>query len=114
MTQPELEQLARAAAQKHELDEALFCALCDHESVGWKPWAIRYEPAFFSRYVAPLYTNNKISATEAFARSFSYGLGQIMGQTARELGFDGEYLTELCDPEVGLEYAARKLASSLK
>jgi len=29
------------------------------------------------------------------------GLGQIMGQTARELGFEGKYLPELCDPARG-------------
>jgi len=44
--------------------------------------------AFFTKYVAPLYTNNKISATEAYARGFSWGLMQVMGQVARESGFD--------------------------
>ena len=49
---------------------------------------MRYEPAFFTKYVAPLYTNNKITATEAYARGFSWGLMQVMGQVARESGFD--------------------------
>lgn len=114
MNRDELIALARATAAKHDLDEALVCALCEHESEGWNTWAIRYEPAFFAKYVYPLYARNKISATEAYARGFSYGLGQVMGQTARELGFSNLFLTELCDPEVGLEYACRKLAQAMK
>lgn len=114
MTKDEMIALARATAAKHDLDEALVCALCEHESEGWNTWAMRYEPAFFQKYVAPLYAASKISATEAYARSFSYGLGQVMGQTARELGFANEFLSELCDPPVGLEYACRKLAKAME
>jgi soluble lytic murein transglycosylase-like protein len=113
MTQEEMIALARATAAKHDLDEALVCALCDHESAGWNPWAMRYEPKFFQKYVASLYAASKISATEAYARSFSYGLGQVMGQTAREFGFEGKFLTELCDPPVGIEFACRKLAKAM-
>jgi soluble lytic murein transglycosylase-like protein len=114
MTREEMIALARTTAAKHDLDEALVCALCEHESQGWNTWAVRYEPAFFAKYIAPLYSANKISATEAYARGFSYGLGQVMGQTAREFGFEGEFLTELCDPAVGLEYTCRKLAKALE
>ena len=32
---------------------------------------MRYESAFFAKYVAGLYTNNKITASEACARGFS-------------------------------------------
>jgi len=113
MTRDEMVALARSTAAAHDLDEALVCALCEHESEGWNAWAVRYEPAFFSKYVAPLYASGKISVTEAYARGFSYGLGQVMGQTARELGFANEFLTELCDPPVGLEFACRKLAKAL-
>ena len=59
---------------------------------------MRYEPRFLSQYVAPLYTTGKISATEAYTRSMSWGLMQVMGQTAREFGFDSPALTQLCDP----------------
>lgn len=113
MTKDEMIALARQAAAKYDLDEALVCALCDHESEGWNTWAMRYEPAFFQKYVAPLYAAGKINPTEAYARSFSYGLGQIMGQTAREFGFEGKFLTELCDPEVGIEFACKKLAKAM-
>jgi soluble lytic murein transglycosylase-like protein len=35
---------------------------------------------------------------------------QVIGQVAREFGFTGKYLSELCDPAVGIEYGCRKLA----
>jgi len=93
--------LARKAATAQSLDPCLVCAVIEQESA-WNPWAIRYEPAFFSKYVAPLYTNNKISATEAYARGFSWGLMQVMGQVARENDFDALFLVALCDPEQAL------------
>src|SRR5260370_28062376 len=70
---------------------------------------MRYEPAFFGKYVAPLYTNNKIAATEAYARGFSWGLMQVMGQVAREAGFDALFLSALCDPEQGLAAGCKVL-----
>jgi soluble lytic murein transglycosylase-like protein len=45
--------LARDAAMQHSLDLALVCAIVEQESA-WDPHAIRYEPAFRQRYVAPL------------------------------------------------------------
>jgi len=100
--------LARKAAIAQSLDPALVCALVEQES-GWNPWAIRYEPAFFSKYVATLYTNNKIAATEAYARGFSWGLMQVIGQVAREFGFDALFLSALCDPEQGLAVGCKVL-----
>jgi len=82
---PELLALARAAATKHALDftfsvssvpctgTALVCAVVEQESA-WDTHSIRYEPAFFAKYVARLYTSSKISATEAYARAMSWGL----------------------------------------
>ena len=104
--------VARDAAASRSLDAALVCAVVEQES-GWNPWAMRYEPAFFSRYVAPLYTNNKVSATEAWARGFSWGLMQVMGQVARENGFAGDYLSALCDPEQGLAVGCLVLQKKL-
>lgn len=100
--------LAKQIATEHELDPILVCAVIEQES-SWDPWAIRYEPGFLHKYVAPLYTAGQFSVTEAYTRSMSWGLGQVMGQTARELGFDRPCLTELCDPEIGIEFLCRKL-----
>lgn len=104
--------LARKAAVSQSLDPALVCAVIEQES-GWNPWAMRYEPAFFAKYVAPLYTNNKVGATEAYARGISWGLMQVMGQTAREKGASSPYLSTLCDPAVGLAIGCRILRQKL-
>ncbi len=101
--------LARAAAAAHSLDPALVCAVVEQESA-WNPWAIRSEPGFLTRYVAPLFTTGKISSTEAYARSFSWGLMQVMGQVAREHEFSDASLAQLCDPPTGLEIGCRVLA----
>ncbi len=109
---PEIIELARRIAATHGLEPALVCAVIEQESA-WNPWAVRYEPGFLSRYVAPLYTAGKLSATEAYTRSMSWGLMQVMGQVARESGFAGQSLAELCDPETSLEFGCRILAARL-
>src|ERR1700732_2467707 len=108
----QLVAMASRAAAAQSLDPALVCAVVEQES-GWNPWAMRYEPAFFAKYVAPLYTNNKVSASEAYARGFSWGLMQVMGQVAREHGFDPLFLSTLCDPEHGLAIGCKVLRRKL-
>jgi soluble lytic murein transglycosylase-like protein len=105
---PQLIVMARKAAAAQSLDPGLVCAVIEQES-NWNHWAMRYEPAFFAKYVAPLYTNNKVSASEAYARGFSWGLMQVMGQVAREFGFDAAFLSSLCDPEQGLAIGCKVL-----
>jgi len=73
---------------------------------------MRYEPAFFAKYVASLYTKYKVSATEAYARGMSWGLMQVMGQVARENGFTDHYLSGLCDPAAGVDLGAAYCAKS--
>jgi len=97
--------LAGKYAAKYGLDPAIVCAVIEQES-GWNPWSVRYEPAFFQRYVMPL---NIADPTEAYARAFSFGLMQTMGQVAREQGFAGRSLTQLCDPDIGVDVGCRKL-----
>ncbi len=99
----------------HNLPFPLVFAIVQVES-GGNPHAIRYEPAFFSRYVAgkghTVYSPCS-RATEEQLRAFSFGLMQIMGQSARELGFTGVFLTELLDPATGLDWGCRKLAQQV-
>ncbi len=104
----QLVALARRAAAAQSLDPALVCAVVEQESA-WNPWAMRYEPLFFAKYVSSLYTNNKVNASEAYARGFSWGLMQVMGQVARESGFDALFLSALCDPEQGLAIGCKVL-----
>lgn len=97
-THQTLINMAKEIAGRYALDPALVCAIVEQES-GWNPWAIRYEPAFYAHYVMP---QRGLSATEAYARAFSWGLMQIMGEVAREEGFKGD-LPSLCDPATGLD-----------
>jgi soluble lytic murein transglycosylase-like protein len=110
MTQmnPTLIALARSAAAAHSLDASLVCAVVEQES-SWNAHAMRYEPFFRTRYVARL----GLSPTEEIARSISWGLMQVMGQVAREHGFDGRFLTALCDPAAGLDIGCTVLAAKL-
>lgn len=100
--------LARAAAARHALDPALICAVIEQESA-WDPHAMRYEPSFRLRYVSPL----GLAPTEEVARSISWGLMQVMGQVAREHGFNGKFLSALCTPDAGLEIGCAVLADKL-
>jgi soluble lytic murein transglycosylase-like protein len=106
-------QLAGKYATKYGLPVAVLCALVEQES-SWYPYAVRYEPLFFNHYIQPLVNNGKVpNATEAQLRATSVGLCQVMGQVARELGFTGRSILELTDPDVALEFGARKLAKCL-
>jgi soluble lytic murein transglycosylase-like protein len=100
--------LVRAAAARHALEPALVCAVVEQESA-WDAHAIRYEPGFRTRYVAPL----GLPPTEEIARSISWGLMQVMGQVAREHGFSGKFLSALCDPAAGLDIGCAVLAAKL-
>lgn len=111
-----LTALIEWANERHALPMTLIQAVIRVES-GGHPWAVRYEPAFFERYVKD--QGFKVWAgcsrdTEERLRACSFGVMQIMGQTARELGFQSVFLTELCDPVIGLEWGCRYLLRQLQ
>jgi soluble lytic murein transglycosylase-like protein len=92
----------------------LLCAIIERESAG-DTYAVRYEggwrwfltPALFA-------TKNNISAsTERTLQQCSWGLCQVMGSVARELGFEGP-LMKLCEPAVGILYGAKKIRQLLE
>jgi soluble lytic murein transglycosylase-like protein len=112
MTREEMIVLAKETAARHDLPQELVCAVCEQES-DWDANAIRYEPAFYDRYVYPMALKRAISETEARARAFSWGLMQTMGEVAREFGFAGKFLSELCDPGKGIEMGCKVLSHKL-
>lgn len=75
---------------------------------GGDPDAFRYEPRFFLRYIK---TNQKASAYNYRAiAACSFGLMQVMLETAMEMGFTGRP-EELFDPKVNLELGVKKMAA---
>ena len=96
------------------VDPNVINAIIIVESSG-NPYAVRFEPSFLKwlRRRITLTKKTPTLETEYYLRSTSFGLGQIMGQTARELGFNGLYLTELCDPEINIKYLCKYFAKLL-
>lgn len=97
-------------ARELDLEPRLLDAVIEVES-NWRPYRARFEQGF-----------NDLVATEKFARlqgisretervfqKISWGLGQVMGGTARWLGFAGP-LPALCDPVLGVHYCATYLS----
>lgn len=87
------------------------------------PNAARYEHQFYLTYLSNkgrdslkgyVPPSSKCSfSTEKRLRAFSFGLMQIMGETARSCGFRGSFLTELCDPRTNIELGTQYLKQLL-
>src|ERR1700723_1783076 len=99
-TTDERKLIAGKWATKYGLEVALVCAVAAHES-SWNPFAVRFEPAFEARYIKPAVP--AMPTTLELTKAMSFGLMQIMGETAIEFGFGGKFLTDLCDPDIGLD-----------
>jgi soluble lytic murein transglycosylase-like protein len=103
--------LIQSAAKATGIPARLVAAIVKAES-SYDPWACRYEPDFYVRYVKG--TDVKTFApcsrdTEARNLATSWGLMQVMGSTARYLGFNAPFLSALCDPMVGLQWGCTLL-----
>jgi soluble lytic murein transglycosylase-like protein len=105
---PQLVAQAKFQALQVSLDPVLVCAVVEQESL-WNQYALRAEPAFDEKYEKPLH----LTATEEWARSMSWGLMQIMGESAREVGYAGAF-PMLCAANVGLRVGCQFLALKLK
>lgn len=125
-------EIAQSAKTFH-LDVQTLTAQIRVESQG-NPWAYNPEPVY--HYLWNVHTKSPfrtMSAAEIssdvppkdfptligdpdqefWAQRASFGLLQIMGAVAREQGFVGPYLTELCDPVLNLSLGCAKLADLL-
>ena len=95
----------------HNLDPLLVSAIIQVESSGNK-WSTRYEPLWhyfkdidaWSRKIIPHTTVN----TEMIHQQTSWGLMQVMGSVARELGFDG-HLPELTQARINILLGCKQL-----
>lgn len=98
--------LAQKWGGKYHLDPAMICAVCEQES-SWNPWASRFEPAFEARYIKPAIP--AMPTTAELEEAMSFGLMQVMGEVAKEFGFQGTDYPRLCDPDTGVDFGCRKL-----
>jgi hypothetical protein len=120
-----------AAAAAHGLQANVLAAQVEHES-GFDPWAWNPEPRY--KYLVDCRTGapfRHLTALELLSedpppdfprlagdrdqewwgQQASWGLLQVMGALAREVGFRRPYLSQLCDPAISLELGARHLAA---
>lgn len=106
-------------ARSFGLDPCLVAAVVCAESSG-NPYAIKPELGFWTRYLSGILDFVRRSPSKRDDRwaqynqiySCSYGLMQILYQTARELGFDPQFPTELCGP-MGVQAGCAKLKKCL-
>ena len=103
-------------ASKFKLPIGLVRAICKTES-DFIPTAVRWEPAFYHKYIKPRidHENPKLNIPfeEAIGNACSFGLMQIMGSTARSMGYDGD-LTGLWQPIINLNYCCKFLNKLIK
>ena len=125
--------LLERIAREHGLDPELVLALVQVES-GGNQWAWNPEPHY--RYVVDCRTGlpfRKLTREEASSKTppvdfprlagdrdqewwgqqASWGLMQVMGAVAREQGFRGDYLTELCEAHINLRIGCQVLSKNL-
>ena len=124
-----------STADRFSLSRPLVLAVCEQESA-FDPWAWNPEPRYRYLWDVPMSKPfRKLTPAEEVSeippldfRSYrgvpadaewwgqqaSWGLMQVMGAVARERGFMGKFLPELCEPGVGLQYGCLHLAAYLK
>ena len=106
------------AAQELALPASLIAAVIQEES-RFDEWATRTEPRYFCKVEKVRRISGAVCTrahrlgptafTELVDRSRSYGLMQIMGETAREQGFDRPFLAELYIPSNAIAHGAMLL-----
>jgi soluble lytic murein transglycosylase-like protein len=91
----------------YDIDPDLIEAIVMTESSG-DPNATRYEPAFYERYIKPL----GLPEAEGKKRATSYGLMQIMYQSAWEDGYR-DSAERLLKIDVGLNWGVKHLKKKI-
>jgi soluble lytic murein transglycosylase-like protein len=93
----------------HDIDPEIVAALITQES-NWDPWVARYEPTYSYLYKPDEFAKkNKITRlTEECLQKVSFGLGQIMGAVAREMGHE-DSLLKMSDPKINVDIMCKYL-----
>jgi len=103
-----------AVGEKFEVDPNLIAAIIQVESSGVR-YRLRAEPTF-DYLVAPERWAKALGITkdtEVMCQKTSWGLMQVMGGTARDLGYE-DHLVELVEAEIGIYWGTKYLAKQLK
>lgn len=97
----------KATCERFGVSPELVTAMVSVES-SFDPWAYRFEPEFAYTLHIPEHAkaNHITAASERTLQKSSFGLMQVMGGTARWLGFKGP-LPQLFEPAASLEYGVR-------
>lgn len=102
MIRDELISLAKSIAKASKLDPAIVCGIIQRESSFDPGVAPRFEPAYKVRYIDHM----DLPDDEKLGRSTSWGMMQLMGESARECGYD-KLLVDLRTPEIGIAWGCR-------
>lgn len=109
MIPKDISDAIQRAAGANGIDSKLIYAIVLQESMG-NPWLTRYEPNWKYFYYPEFFskTNHVTTETETIMQATSWGLMQIMGSSARELGFASE-MTKLISPDTSLLFGCKKI-----
>lgn len=104
-------EIARTKAREFEIPLHIVLAVIKKES-DFNNMTYRYEAGWRYHYNIEQFSRMTKTSfnSEKHLQATSWGLMQVMGTVARELGFFG-YFTELCDPGTGIHYGCKKLKS---
>lgn len=126
---PYITQAAHGAGLDPRLVEAVVLIESGGDTWAWNPepkyryfWNVRAKTPF--RPVTPAEVAGKVPPAdfptlasdpdqEWWGQQASWGLMQVMGAVARELGYRGAFLTQLSDSATGLFYGCKKLKNEL-
>jgi len=120
----------QAHADKYEIDPYVIAAIITQESGGQyllpdgscNNYAIRVEKGFWRNYLTGIMRyvrSTKTPHDDRWAKypdiyACSYGLGQIMLQTAFENGLTCIFPTELCDPDTNINLICKIMSKNLR
>lgn len=107
-----IKEMLESAATRYNLDSNYIIAIAINES-SCNQLAVRYEPLYRWIYKPEFFCalNNTTWETEVHLQKMSFGVMQIMGAVARELGHNGNMLELAHNPAVAIEYSIRHFLS---
>lgn len=103
--------IAENTARAYGIDPDLLIAIITGvEDCRLDPWVVRYEPrwTFYNNPTGWAGLNGVSVQTEMICQSMSWGPAQIMGATARDMGWQGP-ITQLTDPAISLRFSVLRL-----